>query len=145
MRHTVSLKRNHEFRALYARGKSSAGAFLAVYTRPNRTGHTRLGITVSTKLGNAVVRNRIRRRLREAYRLNEDKLRPGTDLVLVARSRALDGDFAALQRDMLGVCSRLGLLKDGPPAPHKPGGFKPGSKRASPPSKPNTANRSTAP
>lgn len=115
MRHTVSLKRNHEFRALYARGKSSAGAFLVVYARPNRNGLTRLGLTVSSKLGKAVTRNRIRRRLREAYRLNEDKLRLGVDLIVVARSRAFDADFLALQRDLLGVCARLGVLKDGPP------------------------------
>ena len=109
MRRTVSLKRNHEFRALYARGKSSAGVYLAVYTRPNRAGVTRLGLTVSSKLGGAVKRNRIRRRLREAYRLEEDKLRPGCDIVIVARARAFTADFLALRKDLLSVCAKLGL------------------------------------
>jgi ribonuclease P protein component len=117
MRGTVSLKRNHEFRALYARGKSSAGVYLAVYTRPNRTGVTRLGLTVSAKLGHAVKRNRIRRRLREAYRLEEDKLRAGCDIVIVARARALTADFSDLRKELIGVCAKLGLLAGQTAAP----------------------------
>ena len=67
MKNTVSLKENHEFRRLYHRGTSSAGRHLVLYCRKNRLGHNRLGVTVSVKLGHAVVRNRARRRLREVY------------------------------------------------------------------------------
>ena len=70
--------------------------FLVVYCRPNRLGHNRLGVTVSTKLGGAVVRNRARRRLRELYRLAQPNMRQGYDIVLVARSRAVDGPWRML-------------------------------------------------
>ena len=68
MKDTVSLKLNHEFRRLYNKGKSAVSPCLAVYCRKNRLGKNRLGLTVGTKVGKAVIRrNRTRRRIREAY------------------------------------------------------------------------------
>ena len=106
MQHTQSLCENNRFRALYARGKSAAAPSLVVYARKNR-----LKITCSVKLGGAVQRNRMRRRLREAYRLQESQFAPGYDIVIVARSRCMKCSFAALQRDMMELFSKLGLLK----------------------------------
>ena len=83
MKDTVSLKFNHEFRRLYAKGKSAVSPCVAVYCRKNRLDHNRLGLTVGTKVGKAVLRNRTRRRLREAYRLHEDQLVRGTPPVLI--------------------------------------------------------------
>ena len=71
----------------------------------------RLGFTVSTKLGGAVQRNRMRRRLREAYRLNEDRFRPGIDLVIVARAKAATAPFPALQKELLKLAERVGALR----------------------------------
>ena len=71
MEHTVSLKLNHVFRRLYGRGKSAVNPCLAVYCRKNNLGYSRLGLTVGVKLGKAVVRNRTRRRIKEAYRIHE--------------------------------------------------------------------------
>ena len=99
MDHTVSLKLNHEFRRLYAKGKSAVNPCMAVYCRKNRLGYNRLGFTTGTKLGKAVVRNRVRRRLREIYRTNEDKIRPG-----------YDSRYAELQRQFLRTADKLGLL-----------------------------------
>ena len=73
MKYTVSLKENRVFRRLYAKGKSAVGPAMVLYCRKNGRKESRYGITVSTKLGKAVTRNRVRRRLREIYRLNEDK------------------------------------------------------------------------
>ncbi len=88
MKYTVSMKENHLFRRLYAKGKTAASPTVAVYVRPNHSHRNRLGFTVGTKVGKAVVRNRVRRRLREIYRLHEEEIAPGVDLVIVARGRA---------------------------------------------------------
>ena len=87
MEHTVSLKLNHVFRRLYGRGKSAVNPCLAVYCRKNNLGYSRLGLTVGVKLGKAVVRNRTRRRIKEAYRIHEGAFFPGYDIVVVARVR----------------------------------------------------------
>jgi ribonuclease P protein component len=112
MKFSVSLKKNHEFRRLYSKGKSAASSTCVLYCRRNGRGENRLGITASTKLGGAVARNRIRRRLKETYRLNEDKLRRGFDVVLVARARAKNAPFHELRGDFLRLCARLELRAD---------------------------------
>ena len=76
----------------------------------NGRGESRLGLTTGTKLGHAVVRNRVRRRLREIYRLHEDQLLPGYDIVVVARVRAVHSRYAALERDFLRLAKKLQLL-----------------------------------
>ena len=89
MKYTVSLKQNHEFRRLYNKGKSAVSPCLALYCRKTGRETSRLGITVGAKLGHAVERNRVRRRIREVYRLHEHELTPGYDIVIVARARAV--------------------------------------------------------
>lgn len=116
MEFTVPLKQNHVFRKLYAKGESAVGRFVVVYARRNGLPCSRLGITTGVKLGHAVDRNRARRRIREAYRLNEHRLKPGYDLVIVARSAAIDGDFAELERSLLRLCGKLKLLRKEDPA-----------------------------
>ena len=113
MRYTVSLKQNHLFRRLYARGKSSACPELVVYCRRNGLGKNRIGYTVSNKVGHAVVRNRIRRRLREIYRLHEREIVRGYDLVVVSRVRACAADYHQLETAFLSACAKLGLLTEG--------------------------------
>ena len=116
MKKTVSLMENHLFRRAYSRGRTAADSRLALYLRRNGRKTNRLGLTVSTKLGHAVVRNRVRRRLREIYRLHEDELVSGVDLVVVARVRAADSDYHQLERSFLKLADKLSLLKkDGTP------------------------------
>lgn len=110
MKFSSSLKLNHIFRKLY-HTSGHANGYLVLYARRNRTGGNRVGITVSKKLGHAVVRNRIRRRFREVYRLNEEKFLPGWDIVVVARSRAVDAPFAALEKGYLDLAKRAGILR----------------------------------
>lgn len=112
MKKAVTIKQNYEFRRLYRRGQSAVGYGLVVYCRRNSLGHNRLGITVSTKLGNAVVRNRARRRLREIHRLNGDKLSQGWDIILVARSKAVTAPFDDLMRSYLKLCRKVGLVRE---------------------------------
>ena len=111
MKYSCALKLNHVFRRLY-HSASVANGFLVLYCRPNKTGLNRVGITVSKKLGHAVVRNRVRRRLREVYRLNEELFCPGWDIVVVARSRALSADFGELTRSYLALAKKAGILRE---------------------------------
>ena len=111
MKMTAPLKENHLFRRAYNRGKNAADSRLALYVRRNGQKANRLGLTVSTKVGHAVVRNRVRRRLREIYRLNEDALSPGCDVVVVARVRAASSDYRQLEKSFLRLADKLGLLK----------------------------------
>ena len=110
MKFSESLKKNYEFRRLYAKGKSAGGQLLVVYARRTHRRVNKLGITVSSKIGNAVVRNLIRRRLKEIYRLNEDKFSPGLELVVVARQKSREASYRELERDFLRTCTKLGLL-----------------------------------
>ena len=112
MKFSCSLKLNHIFRRLYATS-GHANSYLVLYARRNRLDSNRVGVTVSKKLGHAVVRNRVRRRLREIYRLNEDLFLPGWDLVVVARSRAVNADFSKLTRAYLALAEKAGVLREG--------------------------------
>ena len=109
MKFSSALKLNHIFRRLYGTPGTS-NRFLALYAKKNRLNQNRVGITVSKKLGCAVVRNRVRRRLREIYRLNEDRFLPGYDIVVVARSRCIKASFSALKEAYLSLAQEAGLL-----------------------------------
>ncbi len=105
-----SIKENAVFRRLYYRGANASNRYLAVYCRPNRLDRNRLGLTVSAKLGHAVVRNRTRRRLRELFRALEPQLKCGYDIVVVARGAAVEAEFTALGHALSALFDRLDLL-----------------------------------
>ena len=110
MKFSSALKLNHIFRRLYATS-GHANGYLVLYARKNRTATNRVGVTVGKKLGHAVVRNRVRRRLREIYRLNETKFTSGWDIVVVARSRCIDADFGKLTHAYLSLAEKAGILE----------------------------------
>jgi ribonuclease P protein component len=112
---TDPLKQNYAFRRLYARGKSAVTPYLVVYARQTRGARSRIGFSTGTKLGHAVVRNRVRRRLRELYRLHEAQFIPGAEIVVVARARAVGAPWAKLERAFLTACGKLGLLREQTP------------------------------
>lgn len=109
MKFSCALKLNHIFRRLY-NTKGYANSMLVLYVRKNRSEQNRVGITVGKKLGHAVVRNRVRRRLREVYRLNESRFRPGWDIVVVARTRCIQAPFEKLTDAYLSLAEQAGLL-----------------------------------
>ncbi len=113
MKYSASLKLNHIFQRLY-HTKGVADGNLVLYARRNRTGTNRVGITVGKKLGKAHIRNRVRRRLREVYRLNEEKFLPGWDIVVVARSKAVEAEFSRLTKSYLTLAKRAGILRTAP-------------------------------
>ena len=110
MKYSSSLKLNHIFQRLY-HTNGFANPLLVLYARKNRTGTNRVGVTVSKKLGKAHIRNRVRRRFREVYRLNEDLFQPGWDIVVVARTKAIDAPFEDLTKAYLSLAKKAGILK----------------------------------
>lgn len=109
MKFTNSLTENREFKRLYSKGKSEADSLLALYVRKNWLSKNRLGITVNAKHGNAVKRNRVRRRIKEAYRINEHLLKPGFDIVIVARVKAGFAPFDSLVASFLSLSKKIGI------------------------------------
>ena len=87
MSEIITLKNNSDFRRLYNRGKSFASPLVVTYVLKNRTGNVRIGITTGKKIGKAVMRNRSRRLIRAAFYELQEQIKPGFDLVFVARSK----------------------------------------------------------
>ena len=88
MKDYTSLKNYKEFKDVYDNGKSYANKYLVMYVKKNESGKDRLGISVSKKVGNSVVRHRTTRLIREAYRLNKNTFNSGLDVVVIARVTA---------------------------------------------------------
>ena len=97
MRFSESLKKNKDFQLTYKKGKSYANRYLVMYVRKNGTSGNRLGLSVSKKVGNSVVRHRVTRLLRESYRLQEDYFRRGYDLIIIARDGAKDKSYHEIE------------------------------------------------
>ncbi len=85
MKKSESLKKNKDFQLVYKKGKSYANKYLIAYVIANGTKQNRLGISVSKKVGNSIIRHRVTRLIRESYRLQEDRFQDGLDIVVVAR------------------------------------------------------------
>jgi len=107
-----TIKNNFEFRRLYSKGKSATTSRMAVYCRRNNSQTSRLGVTVSTKIGKAVHRNKIRRRFREIFRLNKDKLSGGYDIIIAARVKSRYSTYRELNEDYLELLKKLGAYKE---------------------------------
>ena len=88
-----SLKKNSDFQKVYRQGKSYANRYLVMYVLENHTEGNRLGISVSKKVGNSVIRHHLTRLIRESYRLHEDMFNNGLDIVVIARGTARDVSF----------------------------------------------------
>lgn len=114
MNFSESLKSNRDFKKVYSRGKSCANKYLVMYVLENGTDRNRLGISVSKKVGNSVVRHRITRLVRESYRLHEDMFNSGLDIAVVARVNANAAKYSDIESALLHV-SKLhrNVLKTG--------------------------------
>jgi len=100
LKQAEKLKRNEDFKKIYARGKSVVTPYLVLYFMRNNLAVNRLGISVSKKVGNSVVRNRVKRLIREAFRLSPIPLKTGLDLVIIARVRMNQSDYRTVEKHM---------------------------------------------
>lgn len=108
------LARREDFNRVYRHGKSTANMQFVVYVLPRpQNEYFRLGVSVSKKLGNAVVRNRLRRIMKEIVRLNKDAITDKVDFVVIARKPAADMEYEEMRKSMLHVLKRASLLKAG--------------------------------
>ena len=111
MKFSESLKSNSDFRRVYRGGKSYANKYLVMYVLENGTDQNRLGISVSKKVGNSVVRHRITRLVRESYRLHENIFNSGLDIVVVARKSAASASYAEIESAILHLSKLHHILK----------------------------------
>ena len=105
-----SLKKNDDFRKVYKAGRSKADRFFVLYAMRNHTETNRLGISVSKKVGNSVIRHHLTRLIREAYRLNEEMFHSGWDIVVVVRQSGADADFFRIRDSLLYLANLQKLI-----------------------------------
>ena len=111
MNFSESLKKNVDFQSVYRRGRSYANKYLVMYVLPNQTMRNRLGISVSKKVGNSVIRHHLTRLIRESYRLHEDMFNSGLDMVVIARVNAREKGYEEISRALMHLGKLHGVLK----------------------------------
>ena len=112
MNFSESLKKNSDFKLVYSRGKSYANKYLVMYMLENNMGKNRIGISVSKKVGNSVVRHRVTRLVRESYRLHEDIFNSGLDIVIVARNSTSGVGYFEIESALLHLGKLHHILKE---------------------------------
>ena len=110
MKFSDSLKKNKDFQNVYRRGKSYANKYFVMYVLKNETKQNRLGISVSKKVGNSVIRHHLTRLVRESYRLHEDMFNSGLDIVVIARSTAKDISYHEVESALLHLGSLQNII-----------------------------------
>ena len=113
MKFSQSLKKNRDFQNVYKKGTSFANSYLVMYILENGLQENRIGISVSKKVGNSVIRHRITRLIRESYRLNEHLFVRGLDIVVVARPGAKGRSFFEIESALLHLGRLHGILESG--------------------------------
>ena len=112
MHFSESLKKNYDFQNVYKTGKSYANKYLVMYVVENHSDKNRLGISVSKKVGNSVVRHRVTRLIRESYRLHENIFNSGLNIVVIARPNAKDVSYKEAESAFLHLSKLHGIIKN---------------------------------
>ena len=107
-----SIKKNEEFRNVYQNGKSYANKYLVMYVLKNELNKNRIGISVSKKVGNSVIRHRITRLVRESYRLQEEMFNSSLDIVVIARGTAREVGYKEIESALLHLGNLHGIIKN---------------------------------
>ena len=112
MKRFPSIKKNSQFQTVYKNGKSFANKLLIMYVYPGGGPRTRIGISVSKKVGNSVVRHRAVRLIRECFRAYKDRTDEGLDIVVVVRPAARDSDFSKMESAYRHLCGLHNIIKE---------------------------------
>ena len=112
MKHSESLKKNMDFQNVYKNGKSYANKYLVMYVLENNLNKNRIGISVSKKVGNSVIRHHITRLIRESYRLQEDVFNSSLDIVVIARSTAREVKYKEIESALLHLGGLHGIINN---------------------------------
>ncbi len=111
MQFSESLKKNRDFQIVYKNGKSYANKYLVMYVFENNKNINRLGISVSKKIGNSIVRHKFARLVRESYRLHENIFNSGLDIVVIARNSAANANYANIESALLHLGKQHGIIR----------------------------------
>ena len=112
MKFSESLKKNSDFQKVYRQGKSYANRYLVMYVLENHTEGNRLGISVSKKVGNSIIRHRVTRVIREIMRLHWEDVHQGYDIVIVARKSARESEYKKFESAILHLLKQHHLLEE---------------------------------
>lgn len=104
------IRKSSHFRFIYNRGKSLVDENVVIYVTKNGKTFNRIGISVSKKVGKSVVRNRVRRVIRESYRVNKNMFKKGYDIVIVARVRAAKANYKEISSSIIKLLGKGGLV-----------------------------------
>lgn len=112
MKFSESLKKNYDFKVVYNKGASYANRLLVMYRLENGTNNNRLGISVSKKVGNSVVRHHLTRLVRESYRLHEEIFNSGLDIVVIVRANAKKSTYHEIESALLHLANLHNILSN---------------------------------
>lgn len=110
MKNSQSLKKNADFQMVYKEGKSFANKYLIMYVKENSLDFNRIGISVNKKVGNSVIRHKLKRLILESYRLHEDIFNSSLDMVIVARMTAKDKNYHDIESAVLHLGKLHGIV-----------------------------------
>ena len=112
MQRFPSIKKNAEYQNVYQNGRSQATGLVVMYVMENGRDHSRLGISVSKKIGNSVVRHTFCRKIREIFRLNNHRTKTGFDIIIIARNPAKDAPYERLNKDYQKLLKRHNIVSE---------------------------------
>ncbi|MBR5788553.1 MAG: ribonuclease P protein component [Lachnospiraceae bacterium] len=110
MKFSESMRKNRGFQYMYDNGNSYANRYLVMITKENNTEKNYIGISVSKKVGNSVIRHRLKRLIKESYRLHEEEFNSGLNIVVIARASAADADYKQIESALLHAASLHRIL-----------------------------------
>lgn len=105
----TKIRSNRDFRVVYDKGKSNANKYLVIFFKKNGYDYNRIGFSTTKKLGNSVIRNRVKRLMRESYRINSFKIKEGYDIIFLSRVRAKDASYKQIESAIMHLVKKAGL------------------------------------